>query len=242
MERANGPLVRPVGNDGLENSSMHSLWLLLALCTASPEIGDGSLIFLENCNSVVELATRDEIGHVAIAMREGNETWIYEATPGKVRKLTLSAYEEELARINAGRNRRDRTLPASKPVKMWVLSPERKFTVAEVTAMQEFLDEQLGRRYSVKNYIRNKPGDGTHCAELAANTLNRSGRFDLENPHAIHPAKLLTIIAPEYPAKSEYTIGRFAVTEPWYVRWGRCCSTSGSWCTWSCREAWSYVW
>ena len=214
---------------------MHALWLLFALCTASPEIGDGSLLFLENCNSVVELATRDEIGHVAIAMREDGETWIYEATPGKVRKLTFAAYEEELSRINAGRNSRD-------AVKLWIVSPQRQFTPAEVTAMQEFLDEQLGGSYSVKNYVRNQPGDGTHCAELAAGTLNRSGRFDLARPHAIHPAKLLTIIEPEYPAKSEYTIGKLAVTEPWYVRWGRCCASTCNWCDWSCREAWSFAW
>ena len=214
---------------------MHSLWMLLALCTASPAIGDGSLLFLENCNSVVELATRDEIGHVAIAMREADEIWIYEATPGKVRKLTLAAYEEELARINEGRKQRD-------AVKLWIVSPQRKFSPGEITAMQEFLDEQLGRRYSVKNYVKGRPGDGTHCAELAANTLNRSGRFDLEAPHTIHPAKLLTIIEPEFPHKSEYTIAPLAVIEPWYVRWGRCCSTSCNWCGWSCREAWSFAW
>jgi hypothetical protein len=214
---------------------MHSLWLVLALCAASPEIGDGSLLFLENCNSVVEFATRDEIGHVAIAMRDGNETWIYEATPGKVRRVTFAEYEQELAQINAGRKRRE-------PVKLWVVSPQRKFTVAEATAMQEFLDEQLGRRYSVKNYVRGKPGDGTHCAELAANTLNRSGRFDLEASHTIHPARLLAIIEPEFPHKSEYTIGTPVVAEPWYVRWGRCCSSSCNWCGWSCREAWSFVW
>jgi hypothetical protein len=214
---------------------MHSWWLVLALLTASPEIGDGSLVFLENCNSVVEVATRGEIGHVAIVMCEGDETWIYEATPGKVRKLTLAAYEEELARINAGRKGRD-------PIKMWIVSPQRKFTPAEATAMQEFLDEQLGRRYSVKNYVRNQPGDGTHCAELAANMLNRSGRFHFEQPHAIHPSRLLTVIEPEYPTKTEYPIAPLARKEPWYVRWGRCCSESCNWCAWGCREVWSFVW
>ncbi len=214
---------------------MHAFFMVLALCAASPEIGDGSLLFLQNCNSVVELSTRDEIGHVALAFREGSETWIYEATPGVVRRLAFAEYEQELARINEGRNRRDL-------VRLWITSPQRKFTAAESTAMQEFLDEQLGRRYSIKNYVKGQPGDGTHCAELAANTLNRSGRFELADSHKIHPAKLLTIIKPEYPTKAEHTIAPLAVIEPWYVRWGRCCSSSSSWCGWSCREAWSFCW
>lgn len=214
---------------------MQAIWLMLALCAAAPEIGDGSLLFLQNCNSVVELATRDEIGHVALAFREGNETWIYEATPGVVRRVTFAEYQQELARMNAARKQRD-------PVRLWIVSPQRKFTAAECTAMQEFLDEQLGRRYSIKNYVKGQPGDGTHCAELAANTLNRSGRFELADSHKIHPAKLLTIIEPEFPTKAEHTIAPLAVAEPWYVRWGRCCGSTSSWCGWSCREAWSFCW
>jgi hypothetical protein len=214
---------------------MNALWFVLALVSASPEIGDGSLLFLQNCNSVVEYATGDEIGHVAIAFREGQETWVYEATPGTVRKLTFAEYEQELARLNARRGKRE-------AIRLWVVSPQRKFTAAENTAMQEYLDDQLGRRYSVKNYVKGKPGDGTHCAELAANTLNSSGRFDLTECHKIHPAKLLTIIEPEFPTKAEYAIGSPAVVEPWYVRWSRQCGESCSWCGWSCREAWSFCW
>jgi hypothetical protein len=212
---------------------MNSLWLLLAVVSASPEIGDGSLLFLENCNSVVQFATRDEIGHVALAFREGKETWVYEATPGSVRRVTFTEYEQELARINERKR---------EPIRLWVLTPERKFTAAEITAMQEYLDDQLGRRYSIKNYVKGKPGDGTHCAELAANTLNHSGRFDLADSHTIHPAKLMSIIEPEFPTKVEFPVGKPAVIDPWYIRWGQCCSSSFSWCGWSCREAWSFCW
>jgi len=214
---------------------MHALWLLLAVCSASPEIGEGSLLFLQNCNSVVELATRDEIGHVAVAFHDGDETWIYEATPGKVRRVRFAEYEQELARINARRSQRD-------AVRLWIVSPARKFTAAETTAMREYLDEQLGRRYSVKNYVVGQPGDGTHCAELAANMLNHSGRFDLADTHKIHPARLLAIIEPEYSLKTEHPIGAVAQTDPWYIRWSRCCRSTGNWCAWSCREAWSFCW
>ncbi|QDU25503.1 hypothetical protein ETAA8_05720 [Anatilimnocola aggregata] len=213
---------------------MHSLWLVLALCAVSPEVGDGSLVFLQNCNSVVEYTTRDEIGHVALVFREGSETWIYEATPGKVRRLTWGDYQTELARINAGRSK-------SKAIQQWVVEPKQKYDATEVAAMQEHLDVQLGRRYSVKNYVRGKPGDGTHCAELAANTLNRTGRYAFAEPHKIHPAELLKQLEQSHRPKVEFAIGQPEVIDPWYVRWGRCCSQSCNWCGWSCGEAWSFV-
>lgn len=214
---------------------MHSLWLLLAMVSASPEIGGGNLLFLQNCNSVVEFATRDEIGHVALAFREGKETWIYEATPGQVRRVKLTEYEQELARINASRRENNQ-------MRLWVLSPERKFSAAEISAMQEYLDDQLGRRYSIKNYVKGKAGDGTHCAELAANTLNCSGRFDLAESHTIHPAKLMSIVEPEFSKKVEYPIGKPVIIDPWYIRWGRSCNSTCNWCAWSCGEAWSFCW
>ncbi|WP_425617978.1 hypothetical protein NA78x_001670 [Anatilimnocola sp. NA78] len=211
---------------------MQSIWLVLALCAASPALDDGSLLFLQNCNSVVEYTTKDEIGHVSLAFRDGGETWVYEATPGKVRRLTFAAYQEELAKINLGKR---------EPIRLWVLEPKEKFSVSEATAMQEFLDEQLGRRYSVKNYVRGKPGDGTHCAELAANTLNRTGRFEFAEPYKIYPAKLLELVEPKYRPKVELAIAPPPVIEPWYVRWGQCTQQSCGWCGWSCREAWSFV-
>ena len=85
----------------------HDLWGL----HAEPAVGigqqmmlvrtpEGTLLFLENCSSVVEWSTRGEIAHVAIVISEGNAVYIYEATPAKVRRVTLDEYQTELARIN----------------------------------------------------------------------------------------------------------------------------------------------
>ena len=42
---------------------MHSMFLWAAVTLAAGPLDDGTLIFLENCNSVVELSTGGEIGH-----------------------------------------------------------------------------------------------------------------------------------------------------------------------------------
>src|SRR5688572_30047563 len=136
-----------------------------AFASPQPKLADGTLLFLENCNSVVEWSTRGRIAHVAILIHESSEPWVYEATPATVRRVTLADYYMELARLNQKRS-------AGEQVKLVALFPLRAYDAEEVARMKKYLDEQLGRRYSVKSYVRKKPADGIHCAELASTTLN----------------------------------------------------------------------
>src|SRR5688572_21342186 len=116
------------------------------LCSASP-LDDGTLLFLENANSVVKVATGGKIGHVAIVMSDEGAPWIYEATPGSVRRLSPATYYQELARINAKREKEE------KKIRMLATVPIKPYTDAEQQAMREFLNSQMGRRYSVLNYV-----------------------------------------------------------------------------------------
>src|SRR5262245_30105061 len=68
-------------NSLIRRAPMH--WLLgwaLALAgaaeTAPP--ADGTLIFLENCSSLVERATHGQIGHAALVFRDGDACYVYE--------------------------------------------------------------------------------------------------------------------------------------------------------------------
>ncbi|MCI0357586.1 MAG: hypothetical protein L0211_03760 [Planctomycetaceae bacterium] len=241
---------------------MHSLWLytLIALGAGSEntQLESGSLIFLENVSSVVEFSTRGKIGHVALAFRDGSDTWIYEATPGKVRRVAAADYFAELARLN---KRRD----ADDQMTAWLLKPKQPYTEDEIGKMREFLDGQIGRRYSLRNYVRGKsdgahtaeigpvtievvlnveekPGDGIHCAELASTTLSRTGRYDFKEFHKIHPQALYTVLLPTHFEPAQISVPQPVGKESWCLRAQRRCGEWWTWCGWSCGEAWSLCW
>jgi hypothetical protein len=216
---------------------MHSLYLWTALALAAPPLEDGSLLFLENCNSVVEFSTKSEVAHVALAFNDADGCFVYEATPGEVRRISFAEYLVELGRIN---HRRD----ADSQVRVWLFRPTPGYSEPEVAAMRAALAAQIGRRYSVRNYVRKKSGDGIHCAELAALVLNASGRFTLQNGAKIHPAELHTTItgSEHYGPAEELAIAPLATTESWCVRAQRRTAEWFTWCGWSCQEAWLWCW
>jgi hypothetical protein len=221
---------------------MHSLFLWTALALGalpieSRPLEDGTLLFLENCNSVVEYSTDGKIGHVALVFGDEEGSFVYEATPGEVRRVPLEDYYTELARINRRRDGDD-------PVRVWLLRPSPAYAPTEVSAMRLALEKQVGRRYSVRNYIRTKPGDGIHCAELTSLVLNASGRFALENGAKVHPAALYATIesSEHYGPPEEVAIEQPVHREPWCLRAQRRTAEWFTWCGWSCQEAWLWCW
>jgi hypothetical protein len=215
------------------------IWLGSAAAIVSANtasmLGDGTLLFLENCSSVVERTTHGEIAHVALVFREGGQTWIYEATPAKVRRVVVDAYFAELARLNERRNDGDR-------IRVLAVRPKVAYAEAETKKMRSYLDQQLGRRYSVKNYVRGKPYDGIHCAELASSTLNQSGRYDFADCHKLNPQALYTAVLPTHAGPEAISIPSLVTQEPWRLRMQRSWLAWFTWCRWSCREAWLFCW
>jgi hypothetical protein len=195
----------------------------------------GTLLFLENCNSVVEYTTRGEVAHVALVFRDSDDAWVYEATPGKVRRVKIEEYFVELSRLNHRRDDDDQ-------IRMLAVRPKTAYTDDEVAKMRTFLDGQIGRRYSVKNYVRGKPSDGIHCAELASSTLNQSGRYAFQDCHKLHPQALYAAVLPTHGTPDAVAIPPLANQEPWSVRAQRRWLGWFTWCRWSCREAWLFLW
>jgi hypothetical protein len=246
---------------------MHSLALCLLLSFGTAPVDsvsnalwpDGTLLFLENCNSVVEYSTRGKIGHVALAFRDEQEMWIYEATPAKVRRVSADDYFAELARLN---QRRD----ADDQMRLWVLQPKTPYSGVETAKMRAFLDAQVGRRYSLRNYVRGKsdgphstklgpvevevvldtgetkPTDGIHCAELASSTLTESGRYAFRDFHKIHPQALYSAVLATHEPPVEKLVPAPATRETWCVRAQRRWTEAWTWCGWSCGEAWAFCW
>ena len=208
---------------------------VLGSTSAASSLPDGTLIFLENCDSVVELTTRGQIGHVALLFHEGETAWVYEAAPGKVRRVTWDEYYAELARLNKRRDEDD-------AIRVWALRPSKAYTAEEVGKMQSFLETQIGRRYSVKNYVRGKPYDGIHCAELASTTLNQSGRYSFQQNYKLHPQALYDAVLATHVKPQEIVIPPPTVKEAWTLRFSRRWGEWWGWCGWSFREAWLFCW
>lgn len=223
---------------------MRSWFSVLALLGSSPvaaadlagqALPSGTLLFLENCSSVVEHATQGQIGHVAILMADSGAAWVYEATPAQVRRVTQAEYYAELARLNARRG------PANR-IGVWAKQPAPGFTSSEIMAMRTYLDQQLGKPYSVKDYVRDKPTDGMHCAELASTALNTSSRFSFADCHRLHPSALYAAVDRGYGPAQALAIPVPAIQESWCVRAQRQTASWWNWCGWSCRETWRFCW
>jgi hypothetical protein len=130
-----------------------------------PDIPNGSLLFVENGYNVVERFTDSSYSHVAIVI----DGVVYEANPPNVRTFPVSEWFTNIGKANEG---------VGSPAIVEIVSPNRPYTQDELTAMKTYLDEQVGRRYSVRGYLRKTPGDGIHCAEMCATALEKAGVVD----------------------------------------------------------------
>jgi hypothetical protein len=200
-------------------------------------LDDGSLVLLENCNYWVERYTGAPIGHVAVAVNESDRTWIYEATPGKVRRLTWDDYRAELAKLNSDRQRKKK-----QEIITWVLQPKEALSKQQSAEMKCYLDSQLDRRYSVRGIVRGKEGDGIHCAELASHALNAAGLTHIAECHRQSPAAVREAALPLSVAAIRATIAPPVVAESWCGRVWRRWSNAAMLCRWSWGEAWGFCW
>ncbi len=216
---------------------MHAFLLVTLSFFGQTSPSDGSLVFLEKCNYFVERYTNASIGHVAIAVQEDDQTWIYEATPGKVRRLSWPDYRAELGVLNADRVRKEK-----ETIVTWVYEPQEPLSEKESAALRRYLDSQLNRRYSVHGIVRGKEGDGIHCAELAAHALNEVGRGPISDCHQQSPAAVMEL-AKSYSARPyQAQIDLPEEEEPWCSRAWRKTVHWARMCSWSCGEAWRYCW
>jgi hypothetical protein len=214
---------------------MNTLILLAALTLGANPIQDGTLLYLQNCSSVVQLSTHSEIDHVALAFAREGEMWIYEATPAQVRRVPLAMYEEELAKLNVRRQ-------TDEKIHVWALNPQRPYSAAELATINGYLDAQIGRRYSLENYVKKRPGTGVQCAELAASALNQAERYTFTDCYSINPAALVSHLQSVSLPAAEVAIPKLATKETWCERSNRRWGEIWSWCSWSCGEAWAFCW
>lgn len=216
---------------------MNSLLLALAMIGGGSaeltEPQDGTLIFLENSKKVVKEITDSCITHVALVMNVQGVPWVYEAEPPKVRRVPLMTFYREI-----GERNRD----GDEAIRIWLLPPNERFGDRQRNKMKSYLDEQLGRRYSIKNYVRDVDGDGVHCAQLTANALNRTGRLTFKNCETLSPSELISSSGPAYTHATEalVTLTYAKKEKSWCQRSSAWWLRAWKWCSWSSEECWKW--
>lgn len=139
----------------------YALLFLIAL-NVTPE--DGSLLFIENGNRIVQNHTDSTITHVAIIFKNDNDFWVYEAVQPKVRKIKLADYYLEIEKINTRKKEK-------RKLKVWISNPNDPLTEIQKELAKTYLEKQIGRKYSIAGYLEEIPVKGIHCCELVGETL-----------------------------------------------------------------------
>lgn len=220
-------------------NDMNSILVALAIAGGGPEPliapVDGTILFLENSKKIVRKVTDSNITHVALIMNVDGKSWVYEAEPPRVRRVPLMTFYQEI-----GERNRD----GDESIRIWLMPPNQGFNRTQRKRMLTYLDHQLGRRYSIKNYVRDVHGDGIHCAQLTANTLCLSGRFSFKNTASLSPARLVTSTGPVYTTATEalVTLPRKQHEKTWCERSSEWWARTWKWCKWGSGECWRWCW
>lgn len=201
-----------------------------ALSARAANPADGTILVLYNSNKLVQAGTASTISHVAMVVNIQGRATVYEATPDKVRKLPLETYYAEIGELNHRRKRK---------MRLELREPARQFDREQRARLHAFLEEQLGRRYSIRGYVRKSPGDGIHCAALVGSALTDSGACEVVNPFGQNPASLMLGIRTLYgrgrivalPTPAEPTL-----CERWQASW----QGFKMWCSWSFVESFRF--
>ena len=196
-----------------------------------PQDCSGAILFLRHSNKIVSLRTDSNVTHVAVILRQGGMNWVYEATPARVRRRALSHYLLELSRLNERRKT---------PMEAWVLAPQARLATSESRALAVFLEGQLGRRYSVRGYVRQEPSAGVHCAELAAMALNKTESCHFGECYQVTPAELIARLAPKYTRPVKLTLPALP-ERTWRQRMSARWGGFRSWCGWAGGETIQWV-
>jgi hypothetical protein len=130
---------------------------------------NGSVLFWEDGFLVKPILrnTDSHLTHAAIIL----DGYVYEAVPPAVHKVLLKDYRKEMSE----KKRKD--------FKYFIMEPKKPYSKSELAAMRKYLDSQLGRRYMMRGYWKEKETRGIFCSQLVGNTIETTGRIKSANFH-----------------------------------------------------------
>jgi len=129
--------------------------------------------------------TGSDYSHVAIVL--GDE--VFEATWPKVKKTPLAEYIEFM----------NKRLEKRLELKLWILSPNRKFCDCQIETMKEHAESQLGKPYRVRSWWLDRPGKGLHCSQYLSLVLGQiDDTFKRDNHWKVSPVDIYNMAQPSY--------------------------------------------
>lgn len=140
------------------------------------DLQTGTLLFSEGDCLAVRIYTASAYTHVALVCIEEGEPFVYDSMNGVgVRRQSLAAY-----------------LAGEAPHEVHILQPCRPLTAEQGTALQTYLNSQLGRPYAIHHHLTGKRCEGVHCSEYATDALMSVGLITAQRPPRVSPASLAT--------------------------------------------------
>jgi hypothetical protein len=140
-----------------------------------PVLQTGTLLVSKGDCLAVRIYTQSPFTHVAAVVRRNGRPFVYDsANAVGVRCQTLENY-----------------LRTQSPDELHVFQPVRVLSAARQKTLEEWLDGQLGRPYSVSHHLSGERGDGVHCAEYISEGLSKCGVIKVRNPAKVSPASLV---------------------------------------------------
>lgn len=154
-----------------------SLYCLLLTCCCGMPVGDGSVIFWQNgpLARPIQKHTGSTVSHVAVVLYEDDEPFVYEATWPKVRRMPLDDYYKYLAGTLS------RKVSARRGLQCFAMQPREGYSLEQLDAMKQYARSQLGRRYMLRGWWKNREVRGIMCSQFVGNTIERSGRIRSAN-------------------------------------------------------------
>ena len=203
-----------------------------ALCAPVPNGNpDGAIVLLRDSNAIVTHITQSRWTHMGIVFKEQGQLWVFEASPGRVRKVSLSEFTRDAYARRLGYNSRS---------VVYIMPPRTPFADAELAAMRSFAHRQVGRRYSIKGILRDRPVEGTNCAQFVAATLQQSGRIRFPHTFDQTPEKVLDRSKHLYAELFRVTAPANHSDHPWLDATGRTFQDTREWLKWTTWEMFHY--
>lgn len=145
------------------------------IAQVTAEAQTGTLLFSRGDCLAVRVYSQSAYTHVAIVVKEGNDSWAYDAMPGPgVRRTPLAQYLYELT-----------------PGEVEIFQPLRSIEGAPAVLMQRYLESQLGRPYQVRQHLTGCACAGVHCSEYVTEALMAAELMTARQPARVTPGSLL---------------------------------------------------